>query len=211
MTVWDAESGEEILSLKGHISDVVSMAFSPEGTRIACTTDDGTVTVWDAETGQETLVLKGHTGRVTSVAFNPDGKRIASGSWDGTVKVWDAQPLISVPSLYSTADVRSLDEGQRADPTRTDVVRSDQEDSPAAVGELARSRPEDYATVHRYILTLLEAGDRSGASLQRYELLGRFNKTTDPELANSVAWSCVFAPGSGTDIEVARETCRNGS
>jgi eukaryotic-like serine/threonine-protein kinase len=201
VTVWDAESGEEILSLKGHLSDVVSVAFNPDGTRVACATDDGTVTVWDAETGQETLALRGHAGRVTSVAFSPDGKRLASGSWDGTVRVWDARPLINAPALYATANTRSLDEAHRADPMRTDVVRSDQEDSPSAVGELARSRPEDYTTVHRYILTLLEIGDRHDASLECHELLSRFNKTTDPELANSVAWSCVLAPGSVTDIE----------
>ena len=66
------------------------MAFSPDGTRLASASGDGTVKVWDAATGQETLTLKGHTGAVTSVAFSPDGTRLASASWDATVKVWDA-------------------------------------------------------------------------------------------------------------------------
>ena len=50
-----------------------SVAFSPDGKRLASASVDQTVKVWDAATGQETLSLKGHIGRVFSVAFSPDG------------------------------------------------------------------------------------------------------------------------------------------
>jgi Flp pilus assembly protein TadD len=89
--VWDAQTGQETLSLKGHTNSVTSVCFSPNGRRIASASLDGTVKVWDAQTGQEALSLKGHTGPVTSVCFSPNGRRIASASWDQTVKVWDAQ------------------------------------------------------------------------------------------------------------------------
>ncbi len=89
--VWDAATGTEALSLKGHTALVTSVAFSPDGKRIVSGSEDNTVKVWDAATGTEALSLKGHTGPVTSVAFSPDGKRIVSGSWDNTVKVWDAE------------------------------------------------------------------------------------------------------------------------
>src|SRR5262249_23583109 len=69
-------------TLRGHTSWVTSVAFSPDGKRLASGAHDNTVKVWDAATGQEILSLNGHTGRVTSVAFSPDGKRLASVATD---------------------------------------------------------------------------------------------------------------------------------
>jgi WD40 repeat protein len=88
--VWDAATGQEIWTVRGHTGAILSMAYSPDGTRIVTGSMDKTVKVWDATTGQETFTLTGHTGQVSNVAVMPDGKRIVSGSWDGTVKVWDA-------------------------------------------------------------------------------------------------------------------------
>jgi eukaryotic-like serine/threonine-protein kinase len=84
-------------TFRGHTDAVTSVAFSPDGKRLASAAGTalemvpGQVKVWDVATGQDLLTLRGHTAGVTSVAFSPDGKRLASGSQDGTVKVWDAQ------------------------------------------------------------------------------------------------------------------------
>jgi WD40 repeat protein len=115
--VWDAQSGKEVLTLKGHTDQVSSVAFSVDGKRIASGSYDQTVKVCDAQTRQEAFTLKGHTRYVMSVAFSPDGKRIATGSTNykrqddkpGGVKVWDADTGQEVLTLTGhTRDVWSV-------------------------------------------------------------------------------------------------------
>jgi WD40 repeat protein len=82
-----------IHTLRGHSGVVNSVAYSPDGQRLASGSDDQTVKVWDTATGLETLTLTGHVGSVECIVFSPDGHLLASASEDGTVKVWDARPL----------------------------------------------------------------------------------------------------------------------
>jgi hypothetical protein len=79
----------DCVTLRGHTGEILSVCFSPDGTRLA-SAGDNTVKVWDVRTGQELLTLQGHTGGVLSVCFSPDGTRLASAG-DQTVKVWDAR------------------------------------------------------------------------------------------------------------------------
>ncbi len=86
--------------LLGHTTDVTSVCFSPDGSRIATGAgrqgQPGEVRVWDARTGQFLFVLRGHTAGVRSVSFSLDGTRLASGSAGGIgqpceTRIWDAR------------------------------------------------------------------------------------------------------------------------
>jgi eukaryotic-like serine/threonine-protein kinase len=77
-------------TLVGHRDVVNSVAWSPDGTRLATGSRDGTAKVWEAASGQERLTLRGHAGPVYSVSWSPDGTRLAAGTGDGMGTVWEA-------------------------------------------------------------------------------------------------------------------------
>ncbi|MCZ6446262.1 MAG: hypothetical protein O6758_08755, partial [Planctomycetota bacterium] len=86
--LWDASSGDELAVLRGHDHWVLSVAFSPDGSRIASGSYDKTIRLWDASSGHEFAVLRGHKEQVVSVAFSPDGSRMTTASWE-RVRLWD--------------------------------------------------------------------------------------------------------------------------
>lgn len=77
---------------RGHESQVLCVAFSPSGERLASGSwDDGdNLRIWDVATGECTQVLQGHECEVLDVAWSPDGKLLATGSRDHDVRLWDA-------------------------------------------------------------------------------------------------------------------------
>lgn len=84
---------EPTILLAGHTEEVYSIAFSPDGSRIATGGNDNTIAIWDAATGERLLVLRGHTEYVKGLAWSPDGSVLASASGDRTVRLWDSMPL----------------------------------------------------------------------------------------------------------------------
>jgi tetratricopeptide (TPR) repeat protein len=102
------------LTLVGH---AYSVAFSPDGQRLASCGAEQTVKLWDTATGKEVFNLKGHAGRVMSVAFSRDGQRLASGSNDQSVKLWDSatgKELLALKGHASWVDgVAFSPDGQR--------------------------------------------------------------------------------------------------
>jgi len=77
--------------LQEHTDSVWSVAYSPDGTRIASGSADGTVRMWGSLSSMPSSEpLQHHSDVVNSVAYSPDGTRVVSGSDDMTVRVWDA-------------------------------------------------------------------------------------------------------------------------
>ncbi|GAA5826177.1 hypothetical protein JCM5353_003834 [Sporobolomyces roseus] len=80
---------EAVRVLRGHLSGVFSVAWSPRGDLCASGGMDETVRVWDVQKGKCMRVLPAHSEPVSAVEFSRDGTMIVSGSWDGYIRIWD--------------------------------------------------------------------------------------------------------------------------
>ncbi len=82
LKVWDAHTGEERCTLRGHTGGVYGCAISPLGDTIVSASWDNTLKVWDARTGAclSTLYVNGH---LNACAFHPDGEHIVAAGKGG--------------------------------------------------------------------------------------------------------------------------------
>jgi WD40 repeat protein len=100
--IWDTATGKQLYSLVGHTRPIFGVAFTPDGSRLATASGDGTVKIWDSESGKELLTLLGHTGRVFGVAISSDGTQLATAGQDGTSRVY----LLKIEDLVKLAQSR---------------------------------------------------------------------------------------------------------
>jgi WD40 repeat protein len=75
-------------TLKDHTDEVLSLAFSPDGSILASTSKDYTLILWDTTNWTAVKTLAVFTNQVNCVAFSPDGNTMVSGSGAG-VMLWD--------------------------------------------------------------------------------------------------------------------------
>jgi WD40 repeat protein len=72
-------------------SEIMSIAYSPDGQYLAAGGTDLKVQLWNVANRSLQRVFKGHKDCIRSVCFSPNGKILASASDDWCVRLWDVQ------------------------------------------------------------------------------------------------------------------------
>ncbi|MBI3823106.1 MAG: hypothetical protein HY289_10565 [Planctomycetes bacterium] len=82
--------------LRGHDDVVFSLAFHPDGKRLASASFDHTVRLWSLDSYAQLREYHHHSDFVYALAFSPDGKQMVSASKDRTVALVDVETGRSV-------------------------------------------------------------------------------------------------------------------
>jgi WD40 repeat protein len=138
--LWDLSTVRVTRIFAGHRSDVVSVAFSPDGTEVLTGSLDSTARLWRVSDGTTMRVFSGHTDAVNSVAFSPDGSKILTGSTDDSARLWNAADGSLVTAFWGhNGEVRSV----AYSPLRTRVLTGSYDGTAkvwnAATGQLVRT------------------------------------------------------------------------
>jgi len=89
--IWSPGTRECIAKFKAHVTINLSLAWTPDGTRLLSggTTSDPTVREWDASTWQQVGdPWEGHNNQINAIAVNYAGTLVASASRDHYVRLW---------------------------------------------------------------------------------------------------------------------------
>ncbi len=112
--IYDLE-GEQLAIINTEY-DVESLAYSPDGKRIATIGYDTFVGLWDATSGEKIAEAVGHTDDFGAVMFAPDSTALIIGNSDGNAWLWDTTagqvfnqlPKISNELSYSNQNTTGL-------------------------------------------------------------------------------------------------------
>src|SRR4051812_8858222 len=92
----NASTGTRVRAFRGHAGDITGVAFTPDGSRLATTGDDGLLKVWDPETKALLASLKEPAVKAGppvydafGPAFSADGSLVGAIWGDGVVRVLD--------------------------------------------------------------------------------------------------------------------------
>ena len=138
--VWDVSTEREVKQWK-YSDGVLSVAWSPDATRIAASSDTK-VFVWNLDDKTPPLQLIGHKDTVWSVEWSPDGTRLLTGGDDTILRIWDTQSGLLLQTLvgqYSVVRGSWSPKGNNIFSTADGIGRLWKEKPEAAIREVSHS------------------------------------------------------------------------
>jgi len=113
VSIWSIGSGEqaapEVTMSLPPVTDeklkakrfVSSVAYSADGSRLACGAMDGTVGIFDVAAGKLLHTVEGHRMPVRTLTFTPDSRMLITGSDDMHANMYDVEKANLIDSLSS--------------------------------------------------------------------------------------------------------------
>jgi WD40 repeat protein len=188
----DVQTGEAVLPpFRGHEGDITDVAFSPDGSMLATTGDDGTLKVWNPSTGDLFTTVSGE-GDVWGPSFSADGTRVAA-AWldEGTVRVLDpvtGRMVRTVSRLASPMDAALDPDGGRIAVSVSESTEVIDLESDGRIDLDVFSSRVSWSSDGRHIATVAQSSDTVDVwDAAGGELRFRLGGHTGPIM--SVAWS----------------------
>src|SRR5262249_20743584 len=91
--VWRLKDRAATAIFTQHLSGVVSVTWTPDGSSIVSTARDAKVYLWSANGGFIRSAFLGHSAPVNGASLSADGRLLVTASDDGTARLWDAALL----------------------------------------------------------------------------------------------------------------------
>ena len=110
--VWDLATGKPLCEPLLHPGDLVgikSIAFSPDGSRIASANQDGQVRQWNWQAAALACSPTLHPGEVLSVLYSAEGRYLVSASLPGVVQLADARSGTLIAPRIERPNIQRLD------------------------------------------------------------------------------------------------------
>lgn len=105
ITVLNANEGQLITQLSGHVGKVRSLAFSPtEDVLLTSGTGDTSVYLWSTVTWEQVDDRPQHNGPIACTTFSPCGRFAASGDYTGLACIWNIQSKTELRTLQIPGD-----------------------------------------------------------------------------------------------------------
>ncbi|MCC6493920.1 MAG: protein kinase [Pirellulales bacterium] len=104
-----ADPESEFMELAVHRGPVRTLAFAPDGKRLASGGQDNVVMVWDVAARTPLQQLRGHASHVRSCSFSANGKVLLTAGRDAQIKLWRPE------SYAETKELSPHDSGEFGD------------------------------------------------------------------------------------------------